>query len=34
MNHQKENRTVPYTNASKKKKNPEINLTDGQKPRV
>ena len=31
MNHQRENKTVPYTNASKKKKIPEINLTEGQK---
>ena len=32
MNHQRENKTVPYTNASKKKKKiPEINLTEGQK---
>ena len=31
MNHQRENRTVPYTNASKKKTNPEMNLTEGQK---
>ena len=30
MNHQRENKTVPYTNASKKK-NTEINLTKGQK---
>ena len=32
MNHQRENRTVPYTNASKKNQtNPEMNLTEGQK---
>ena len=32
MNHEKENRTVPYTNAlKKKKKKPEINLTEEQK---
>ena len=33
MNHQRQNRTVPYTNASKKKKkkNHEINLTEEQK---
>ena len=30
MNHQRENRTVPYTNASKKKKH-EINLNEEQK---
>ena len=30
MNHQREIRTVPYTNASKKKK-PEINFTEEQK---
>lgn len=35
MNHQRENRTVPYTNASNKQTNkqtnPEINFTEGQK---
>ena len=31
MSHQRENRTVPYTNASKKKKQHEINFTDEQK---
>ena len=32
MNHQRKNRTVPYTNAKKKKKKkPEINLTEDQK---
>ena len=30
MSHQRENRTVPYTNASKKKQH-EINFTDEQK---
>ena len=31
MNHQKNNRTLPYTNPKKKKKKPEINLTEDQK---
>ena len=31
MNNQRENKTVPYTNASKKKKKPEINFTEEQK---